>query len=740
MASIGFGPSNSGFQIGSNEGKINAHFYASAPERPETSPSPLSTVPFRRDPDFIKHGTLLEQISEKTSAPGSRVAVIGLGGVGKSQLAIEYAYRLRIRSPTTWVFWIHASNATRFEQSCREIAERVKIPGRRNCDANILQLLQDWLHDREEGEWLLIFDNLDDDSFLHQPLPARQGKTEDASSGIPERTIWEYFPENLPGSILVTSRSRDVVTTIVEDRDIIVVEPMDEKHATALLAQKVAGKVQFQAREAAQLTAVLDYMPLAIVQAAAYIKQRAPRVSVPQYLEDLQKSDHNKLSLLSREGRNLRRDREARNAIFLTWQITFDHLRNMRRTAADLLALMSFFDRQGIPEIVLRDPTESNNNNNPVDAPRASKDNDNGHDGTNSIDIFEDDIVALRNYSLINISTEGTTFTMHRLIQLAIQEWLRTQEQLKMWKVCFIQRLCALFPEDWPHNFPLVRLLFPHVKYSLIQMPENSIQEWATLLRNAGNYATWMGDIGCSMRMTEIATETMNKLYGLEDERTLDCIEAQGQAYYGFGQWDEAAKFQTHALCALEGLLGAEHLRVSAARLNLARTYRRQARFPDAERLTLLARDHFERTIGKENSHYLSASDYLVSIYQDMGRLREAEELSIETINISKRVHGSDDPGTRFFTVTLASMYFKQGRLEDAEELLSYIVDEMKLKLGAEHTATMLTCMAILSLMYRLQGRAEQAEQLRHEVLDISKKVFGPDYSYFKTLLGEPVD
>ncbi|GLI80274.1 hypothetical protein PoHVEF18_008627 [Penicillium ochrochloron] len=322
MDSTIFGDTNSGVQVGANSGPINANLY-SGTERPETPPSPLLKVPFRRDPDFLDCGILDNEINQKASVPGSRVALVGLGGVGKSQLAIEYSYRVRDRSPTTWVFWIHASNATRFEQSCREIADRVKIPGRRNRDANIFELLRDWLHDKREGEWLLILDNLDDESFLHQPPPTRQ----DASRGIPERTIWEYFPQSLPGSILVTSRSTDAVFNIVDDEDIVIVEPMGETHATALFGKKLAGKVQFHAQEASQLVTALDFMPLAIVQAAAYIKQRAPRVSVPQYLKPLQESDSNKIVLLRHGGGHLRRDREARNAIFLTWQITFDHLR-----------------------------------------------------------------------------------------------------------------------------------------------------------------------------------------------------------------------------------------------------------------------------------------------------------------------------------------------------------------------------------------------------------------------------
>ncbi|OCK90789.1 uncharacterized protein K441DRAFT_475859, partial [Cenococcum geophilum 1.58] len=101
-------------------------------ERPETPPDPSSNVPFRRDQDFVERETLLRKINQKCAMPGSWPALVGLGGVGKSQLAIEYAYRTREQSPQTCVLWVHASKAARFEQSYRDIADRVKIAGRRD--------------------------------------------------------------------------------------------------------------------------------------------------------------------------------------------------------------------------------------------------------------------------------------------------------------------------------------------------------------------------------------------------------------------------------------------------------------------------------------------------------------------------------------------------------------------------------------------------------------------------------
>jgi hypothetical protein len=129
---------------------------------------------------------------------------------------------------------------------------------------------------------------------------------------------------------------------LVEQRDIITVEPMDEMHALALFKKKLGA--QEDLNDIAELAAALEFMPLAIAQAAAYISQRAPRCSVRQYLGEFKKSDRKRTSLLNHDEGRLRRDWEAKNSIIITWQISFDHIHQTRPSAADLLSLMSFFD------------------------------------------------------------------------------------------------------------------------------------------------------------------------------------------------------------------------------------------------------------------------------------------------------------------------------------------------------------------------------------------------------------
>ncbi|KAH7303263.1 hypothetical protein B0I35DRAFT_415233 [Stachybotrys elegans] len=129
------------------------------PERPETPPRPSAVLPFPQDRDFVDRDKILDQVHNLCSQPASRTALVGLGGVGKSQIAIEYAYRIRGRSPETWVFWVHASSIARYKQSFQDIADFLKLPGRQNPQTNVFKLLYNWLRGEKSGKWVLILDN-----------------------------------------------------------------------------------------------------------------------------------------------------------------------------------------------------------------------------------------------------------------------------------------------------------------------------------------------------------------------------------------------------------------------------------------------------------------------------------------------------------------------------------------------------------------------------------------------------
>lgn len=191
----------------------------------------------------------------------------------------------------------------------------------------------------------MVLDNADDAAALSPPTSS--------SKDAPLHHLSAYLPPSRCGSVLVTSRTKHAASRLVEASDMIHIEPMHDAGAQALLHKKLGDEVNKDG--IAELATALEYMPLALVQAAAYIQKRAPDYSVQRYLEEFRRSNRRKTSLPDQEEGHLRRDGEAENSI-ITWQISFEHIQSTRRSAANLLSLMSFFDRQGIPKALLRDP------------------------------------------------------------------------------------------------------------------------------------------------------------------------------------------------------------------------------------------------------------------------------------------------------------------------------------------------------------------------------------------------
>ncbi|KAH8723847.1 P-loop containing nucleoside triphosphate hydrolase protein [Phaeosphaeriaceae sp. PMI808] len=701
MASaITFGDANAGFQAGVVHGSVNTNF--------NLPPTPLIVIPFAQDVDFIERGVTLDQVAQRCAVPASRVALVGLGGVGKSQLAIEYAYRTRHQSPETWVFWVHASNAARFEQSFRDIADRVKIAGRDKAQTNIVKLVHDWLHDKKR-KWLLILDNVDDARFLLDTQINRQGQADGSNNAA--RPLRDYLPNCEGGSILITSRNKEAALKLVEPRDVVPVDPMGNAQAQALLKTKLG--TQGDDGHVAELAAALEYMPLAIVQAAAYISQRAPRCSIKWYLKKIQTSDAGKTSLLDYEAGLFRRDHEAKNSIIITWHISFSYLQQTQPSAADLLSLMSFFDRQGIPEALLR-------HQNVDDASLMLK--------TNSL---EDDIETLRNFRFISANADGATFEMHRLVQLAMRKWLTTNGSLEEWKQKFIRILNRAFPTGEYENWATCQPLFPHVISAAALKPirESSLLKWARLLNHAAWYARQIGNTADAATLAEQSMEVRKKVLGLKDKDTLISMSHLALTYSDQGRWDTAEELQVQVLEIYKRKLGKDHPDTLISMSNLASTYSEQGRWDAAEELQVQVLKIRKRKLGKDHPKTLISMGNLASTYSEQGRWDAAEELEVQVLKIHKKKLGKDHPDTLISMSNLASTYSEQGRCDAAEELQVQVLEIHKRKLGKDHPDT-LTSMSHLAYTWKSQGQDLEALKLMRKCVQLRQHKLGAHHPH----------
>ncbi|KAM5464486.1 hypothetical protein MauCBS54593_007001 [Microsporum audouinii] len=640
------GEKNSGVQATSICGPVTIN--NNEGQRPETPPVPSCKIPFKRDDKFIDRPAIFDKIKEKFEAPGSRVALVGMGGVGKSQIAIQHAYCLENQLSDTWIFWVYASNSARFRESLEEIAHRGKIPGRDDPKQDTLKLVHQWLLD-DKRKWVVILDNADDLDFL---------KDTSTEEGTNNKRLDKYLPKTQNGSIFVTSRNREAALRLVDKEDIINVGTMDETQAVSLFRKKL--NEGYDDKVIAELAAELGYLPLAIVQAASYISLREPRCSVQEYLEDFRgRNLTEKLQLVDEDNGDLRRDEEAVNPISATFKISFNHIQKIRPSAADLLALMCFFDRQGIPDHVLKSqgikgettPHNKEESNTPGLLARDES--------------FENDIRTLISYCFISTGADPKLFDMHTLVQLATQEWLRDNGSFESWQEKFVTRLWLRFPEAKYKNWGRCQQLYPHVKSAMGHKPRGGepLRWWAGLLSMAAIYAVKRGNMADGGTMFTTALEVSKEAFG-EDDQIMATLQ-------------DAVQLIHPNRAPVTG-----DIEVSSNK-NTGRWWTKlfvwlagssDEPLTEGERHLLHVVKQYRQKFGADDPITLHVMALLAEEYCRNWRLEKAEKLQLEVIETSKKVNGPEHPNTLEYISSLAWIYQLQGQLDQAKQLEEAVV------------------------------------------------------------------
>jgi hypothetical protein len=182
---------------------------------------------------------------------------------------------------------MYASNAARFEQSvCDNLdLDQLKVCRRKDPKENVFQLLHNWLSNVSDGPWLIVLDNADDARVLLEKSKIGEQAGIATTSAQQTKARLEYLPQCDHGTVLVTSRTREVAKELVYWRDIVAIKPMNKEQALELLCKKL--DTWYTEQHAPRLAQKLDFMPLALAQAAAYICQSDGRCSIQQYLVKL---------------------------------------------------------------------------------------------------------------------------------------------------------------------------------------------------------------------------------------------------------------------------------------------------------------------------------------------------------------------------------------------------------------------------------------------------------------------
>jgi tetratricopeptide (TPR) repeat protein len=652
------------------------------------------TIPFERNPRFTGREFILANLEGRLfrGEQTTKTAIVGLGGIGKTQLALELAYRTRAKYRNCSVFWIPATDMDSLQQAYRDVAEQLRILGWDEEKADIKKLVQAHLSQEDARPWLCVFDNADDLSMWIRSSVSEPG------SG----SLKEYLPKSKQGCIVFTTRDKKTAVKLA-GHNIIEVPDMDDDGAIQLLEKSlIEPSLLNDQRDAKILLKELTYLPLAIVQAAAYINENS--ITLGHYLSLLNEQEESVIELLSEEFEDDWRYPSVKNPVTTTWLISFEQIRRRDPLASDYLSFMACIDRKDIPQSLLPDGAALKKK---IEA-----------------------IGTLKAYSFIIKRSEAMVFDLHRLVHLATRNWLQKEGAFSRWIEAAIDRLNDLFPEGEHQNRAQWRVLLPHAAYALRQdvVDQGNIRrldltwKYAMSLHSDGRYRE-------AEKPFDELFKANDRVLSEEDpdRETLISMAWLASTYRNQGRWKEAEELEVRVMGTNLRVLGEEHPSTLTSMGNLASTYRSQGRWKEAEELGVRVMETRKRVLGEEHPSTLTSMANLASTYMSQGRWKKAEELGVRVMKTSLRVLGKEHPSTLTSMVNLASTYRNQGRWKKAEELGVRVMETNLRVLGEEHPDT-LTSIANLALTYKDQNRWKKAEELGARVMETSLRVLGEEH------------
>jgi len=664
-------------------GDVTQTTHVHLPPPPKTEPKRF-TVPYPRNGFFTGRDAILTQLHDNlgqtgTAARSQAQAIHGLGGVGKTQTAVEYAYRyFQQPSGYDWVLWVNASSLT-LAGSFGAIATDLALPNHREnkLDENIAAV-KCWLATHER--WLLIFDNVDDPD-----------------------TVQPFLPNAPHGQMLITSRLPRLERLGVGRA--IPLDTLDPEEAQEFLQRRTQrdslDPAEQQALEA--LAQELGYLPLALEQAAAYIQTK--QVSFAAYLSAYQQR---RLQVLEKEQPQVG---NYPASVATTWQINFEAVQVSSPAAADVLRLSAFLAPDNIPYEILG----------------LGKDHLGEALGTALAQVAEDELVIsellaeLTRYSLIRLETDNR-YSIHRLVQEVLRDRL-TSAQRQQWLDRTVNALNEIFPSPKFENWGWCARLVEQVE-AIVPQPATETLELALLLNQTGYFLHQQGRYGEAEPLYLQALVIKRSHFGEAHPDTAASLNNLAGLYLAQGRYEEAEPLFQQALEICRAQLGEAHPDTASNLNNLATLYDSQGRYGEAEPLYLQSLQLRRSQLGEAHPYTAISLNNLAGLYQSHGRYGEAEPLYLQALQIRRSQLGEAHPDTAQSLNNLAGLYEAQGRYGEAEPLYLRALETYRSQLGEAHPNTA-SSLNNLAELYRTQGRYGEAEPLYLQALETYRSQLG---------------
>ncbi|MFC7549645.1 FxSxx-COOH system tetratricopeptide repeat protein [Plantactinospora sp. GCM10030261] len=635
-----------------------------APQRtPAGAPVIWGSVP-PRNPNFTGRESLLEHLHEQMRVGTTAVlphALHGMGGVGKSQLAVEYVYRHQDEYDVIW--WIPSERPAQIGNALAELAQRLHLPVGLEANAAVPAVREALRLGQPYANWLLIFDNAES----------------------PE-AVRRYFPNGGPGRIMVTSRNPQW-SNIARQLE---VDVFARQESIDLLRRRGP---ELSDADAGRLAEALGDLPLALDQAAAWLAETG--MPTDEYLRLFEEK---RIELLE-----VSVPLDYQLPVAAAWNVSLDRLADSSPGALRLLQVCSFFAPEPIPRTLFSRGRAGNVHleldevrRDPMRLNRA--------------------IREINRYALAKIDHRTNSIQMHRLVQAVLIDRLDDAEQTAMRHSAHLM-LADGDPNDpnSPDGWRTYADLYPHV---MTAQAYRSTDPWVQqLIDNVSRYLYWWGDHQAAFDLAEQAYEARRDQLGATDPSTLRMGHWMGWLLFVLGRFDEAARLNQEVLHAYQQIVQEDNEDLLRALGAVAADRRVAGDFAGALELAEEIYQRHVRALGPDDVETITAAHNLAVSLRLSGDLNRASDIDKQNQRLRIQLYGTDHPITLESTRNLITNRRELGDYVGARAEAQAVADQLRHQLSPGHPQT-LRALRTLAVALRKAGDHQAARQISEEVRD----------------------